>query len=227
MVFIFCPEIWPQQAHELSLGSINTAAFLGCRGTSCTPAAPSCRKERRGRTYTKCFPQESPSLEEPEPQCAFDGKHGRTLTVTPTDFTTGSWETKGGKVIHNDGGGIRGIKLIFLQGCQGRKKKENCLKIPHPHFIRNGKEPHGFTLGSLNVMLKSVSVKSEKDKRPTGRCVSQRWRLDETQKWWNTSFHTGRSFLFLSWKLWIKLLGCTCMYCIRLLLPLDIRYVFH
>lgn len=46
---------------ELSLGSINTATFLGCYWSSCMPTAPSCRKERWSHSYTKTFPQESPS----------------------------------------------------------------------------------------------------------------------------------------------------------------------
>lgn len=32
--------------HELRLASINTATFLRCHRSSCTPTAPSCRKER-------------------------------------------------------------------------------------------------------------------------------------------------------------------------------------
>lgn len=51
---------------KLSLGSINTATFLGCRRSSCAPTAPSCRKERWRRTYARSLPQESPSMHEEE-----------------------------------------------------------------------------------------------------------------------------------------------------------------
>lgn len=70
----------------LSLGSINTAAFLGCHRSSCMPTVPSCRKERWSHTYTRSLPQESPSmhaeeLTRPVRRRAFDGTRGRRFTM--------------------------------------------------------------------------------------------------------------------------------------------------
>lgn len=90
--FIFYPEIWPQRAASLTLGSINNATFLDCCGqlpllspSLCTPtAAASCRKERRRRSRTQSRPQESPSMHVKEPPHAFDGTRVGTATETPT-----------------------------------------------------------------------------------------------------------------------------------------------